>query len=93
MLKKLIAGISEAFQTNNSPVLDGLHVFDPRYIRKRIDEAAAKDVGIVYDRYLISETDACDGLRKESAGLIVCARETFSNEFKSYSTPIEIKKI
>ena len=49
LLKKLIAEINEAFQTNNFPVLDGLHIFYPCYIPKSTDEAAAKDVSIVYD--------------------------------------------
>ena len=31
LLKKLIAKINEAFQTNNFPVLDALHIFDPRH--------------------------------------------------------------
>ena len=49
LLKKLIAEITEAFKTNNFPVLDALHVFDPRCVAKSIDEAAAKDFRIVYD--------------------------------------------
>ena len=73
--------------------MDSFHIFDPRCIPKSIDEAAVKDVSIVYDWYGINIIDVYDGLRKESAALIGCARETFLNEFKSYSTSIEIKKI
>ena len=86
LLKKLIADINEAFQTNDFPVLDVFHIFDPHSIPKNIDEAAAKDVRIVYDWYGINKIDVYDGLRKESAALIGCARETFLNEFKSYFT-------
>ena len=67
-------------------------IFDRCYIPKSIDEAAAKDVSIVYDWYGINKIDVYDGLKKESAALIGCTRETFLNEFKSYSTSIEIKK-
>ena len=93
LLKKLIAEINEAFQTNDFPVLDALHIFDPRYIPKSIHGAAAKDVSIVCDWYGINKIDVYDGLRKESAAIIGCARKTFLNEFKSYSTSIEKKKI
>ena len=47
---------------------------------------------IVYDWYRINKINIYDGLRKESAALTGCARETFLNEFKSYSTSIEITK-
>ena len=86
LLKKLIVDINEAFQTNDFPVLDALHIFDPHSIPKNIDETAAKDVRIVYDWYGINKIDVYGGLRKESAALIGCARETFLNEFKSYFT-------
>ena len=89
----MIAEINEAFQTNDFPVLDALHIFDPHYIPESTDEAAAKDVSMVYDWYGINKISIYDGLRKESAALVGCARETFLNEFKSYSTLIEIKKI
>ena len=87
MLKKFVIEINEAFQTNNFPVLDTLHIFDPRYIPKSIDEATAKDVTIVYEWYEINKFDVYDGLKEESAALIGFARETFLNEF----TSIEIK--
>ena len=93
LLKKLIAEINEAFQTNNFSVLDTLHIFDTRCIPKSIDEAAAKDVSIVYDWYAINKIDMYDYLWKQSAALKSCARETFLNEFKSYSISIGIKKI
>ena len=47
---------------------------------------------IVYDWYRINKINVYDRLRKESAALIGCARETLLNEFKSYSTSIEITK-
>ena len=93
MLKKLIAEINEAFQTNDFSVLDALHIFDPRYIPKSIGEAATKDISIVCDWYGINKIDVYNDLRKESAALIACTRETFLNEFKSYATSIDIKKI
>ena len=55
-----------------------------------MDETAAKDVRLVYDQYGINKISIY-GFRKESAALIGCARETCLNEFKSYSTLIEIK--
>ena len=81
MLKKLIAETNEAYQTNNFPVLDALHTFDPHYIPKSIDEAASKNVTIVYDWYEINKINAYDSLRKKSAALTGCARETILNEF------------
>ena len=92
LLKKLIAEINEAFQTNNFFVLDAIHIFDPCYIPKGIHEAAAKDVSIVYDWYGINKIDVYDGLKKKSTGLIGCARQAFLNELKGCSTMIEIKK-
>ena len=67
--------------------------FDPCYIHKSIEETAAKDVSIVNNWYIVNKVDVYHSLRKESAALTGCARETFLSEFKSYSTLIEIKKI
>ena len=78
-------------QRNDFPVLNAVDIYDPHYTPKSMDETAAKDVRIVYDQYGINKIDIYDGLRKESAALIGCARETCLNEFKSYSTLIEIK--
>ena len=82
--------INGAFQTNNFFVLDVLHIFDPHYISQSIDKAAAKDASIVCDWHWINKIDIYDCLKKESAAFIGCARKTFLNEFKKYSTPIEI---
>ena len=84
--------INEVFQTNDFPVLDALYSFDPRYIPKSTGESAAKNVSIVFDWDGINKINVYDGLRKESAVLIGCARVTFLNEFKSYSTSTEIKR-
>ena len=84
--------INEVFQTNDFPVLDALYSFDSRYIPKSTGESAAKNVSIVFDWDGINKINVYDGLRKESAVLIGCARVTFLNEFKSYSTSIEIKR-
>ena len=86
LLKKLIAEINEAFQTNNFLVLDALHIFDPCYIPKSTDKAAAKYVSIVYDWYIINKTDIYDCLKKKSTGLVGWARQAILNELKSCST-------
>ena len=91
--KKLMVKINDAFKINNFPVLDMLPNFDPCYLRKSIEETVAKDVSIVNNWYRINKVDVYHSLRKESATLTGCARETFLNEFKSYSTSIKIKKI